>query len=123
MRKMSKELSRFSDLLGHTLTNIENKENRELVFTLGTGEKYRLYHQQDCCEDVFIEDVVGDLVDLINSPLIMAEEVSNRGDEGVDTSSTWTFYKLATMRGYVTVRWYGESSGYYSESVDWGRAK
>lgn len=38
------------------------------------------------------------------------------GDEW--DSHTWTFYRFVTMLGTVTVRWLGESNGYYSESVD-----
>lgn len=122
------ELKAFSDLVGKTLTAVENDDNERLVFTLDTGEQYKLYHYQDCCEDVQIEDIAGDLNDLVGSPILMAEEAihDRENPDGVEIPSyqdsfTWTFYKLATVKGYVTVRWYGESNGYYSESVDWAR--
>lgn len=115
----------FEGLLGATLTSVENNED-EMVFTLDNGEKYKLYHNQDCCESVSIEDIVGDLSDLVGSPLTMAEEVSNHddppsSDDYMPESYTWTYYKLATVKGYVTVRWFGSSNGYYSESVDFAK--
>lgn len=115
------KLTKFEDLLGKTLTSVENKGD-ELIFTLDSGQRCKLHHEQDCCENVRIEDVIGELADLIGLPLLMAEEVSSDEDPGpmsdYEESYTWTFYKLATIKGYVTVRWYGSSNGYYSESVD-----
>lgn len=111
----------ISVLVGKTLSGVENAGN-EVTFTSDHGEVWRLYHVPDCCENVRVEDVVGNLADLIGSPILLAQEVSDADEpppahEYVD-SYTWTFYKLATVKGDVTIRFLGESNGYYSESVD-----
>lgn len=111
----------ISDLLGLTLTHIERlKEDGGdvLLFTATDGRTFKMYHWQDCCEDVYLEDVTGNLDDLIGSPLLKAEELSNQGSSYGDDVSEWTFYHLATVKGYVTLRWFGSSNGYYSTSVD-----
>jgi len=114
-----------SELLGKTCVSVEQLGNDEIVFTLDNGEIYKLYHSQDCCESVSIDDVVGELSDLVGKPLLMAEEVSDETNPGArdtyDESFTWTFYKFATINGYVTIKWYGTSNGYYSESVDFDK--
>lgn len=119
----------FSELIGKTLANVENVNNEEIIFTTVGREKYKLYHSQDCCESVTVEEICGDLQDLIGSEILQAEEVTHEQDTNPDgvkipeyqDSLTWTFYKLATMKGYVTIRWYWESNGYYSESVDFAQ--
>lgn len=95
-------------------------DNDELIFKTACGRIYKMYHVKNCCEDVQIEEIIGNLADLINSPILMAEEVSQKDEEANEEgwSGTWTFYKLATLYGYVTIRWYGSSNGYYSEEAD-----
>lgn len=118
----------FSQLEGKTLTKIEKVINgshiEELYFST-VDEQFHMYHDQDCCESVYLEDIIGDLNDLIGKPILMAYEASNHDKvtEAIQDeykyldSETWTFYHLATIKGYVTLRWVGSSNGYYSESV------
>lgn len=100
----------------------------EIHFIADDGTKYKLYHSQDCCESVGIEDLNGNLSDLVGSPITLSDEVSNNDfvaepneDRWSDDVEQWTFYKFATLKGYVDVRWYGTSNGYYSTGVDFMR--
>lgn len=114
-------------MTGLTMASVKRstdaEENDTLEFESTCGRKFVLFHDRDCCESVTIDDIAGDLEDLVGSPLILSEEVSSadmwyeNSKEDGDESFTWTFYRFATAKGYVTVRWYGTSNGYYSESV------
>lgn len=123
-------MAELKDLIGKTLTKVEQVGEDEIVFITNEGKRYKLYHSQDCCESVTVESVTGDLADLVGEPILIAEEATsdqNPQDAKPETleyqdSFTWTFYKFATRKGYVDIRWYGESNGYYSESVDFEEA-
>lgn len=116
----------FNELVEKTLKSVENKDDEEIIFTTVDGEVFKLFHLQDCCESVTVEDICGDLRDLIDSVILVAEEVINEHDvnhNGMPAtddqySFTWTFYKIDTAKGGITIRWYGKSNGCYSESVD-----
>ncbi len=115
-------------LIGQTMTSVVNRNNNDITFTSTTGKQYMLFHSQDCCENVWIEDIIGDLEDLVGSPILVAEERSVKNNDekylilqdnpDPSASITWTFYRFATIKGTVSIRWMGSSNGYYSESVD-----
>jgi len=131
----------FESLLGKVFTNVEvDMDHSEITFIVSPTEVYKMCHVVDCCETVFIKDITGDITDLIGAPILLAEEATSNDMESLKTkfgdslvlhvlkgtmdlannagSFTWTFYKMATIKGYVDIQWYGESNGYYSESAD-----
>jgi len=111
----------ISEFVGKTFVSI-NVRDEFIDFLTDKKEKYQMYHEQDCCETVYVDDICGNIVDLLESPILKAEErTSNdnpkKGQEYYEDSFTWTFYEIATIKGSVTIKWYGESNGYYSEEV------
>lgn len=138
----------MQDLEGLVFENVHQvltSGGDELWFETFDGDTYKMLHQQDCCENVTLEEIIGDLEDLINTPIIEARasadsnrqqaelDLINDDDERLmlllksepkpeplycDDSMTWTFYIFRTIKGTVTLRWFGTSNGYYSERVD-----
>lgn len=110
------EVTIYNEMLGKIFTNVCRDEDT-IIFIGTDGKNYKFYHEQDCCEDVHIDDIIGDLHDLLGYPIIEAEEVITYATEDWG-SVTHTWYKFATTKGCVTVKWHGSSNGYYSESVN-----
>jgi hypothetical protein len=114
----------LSELIGKKVLRIEGLEkgSGEVWIFTECGQEYLFYHEQDCCESVQLNDFDGEANNLAGALIISAEEVTNSDDsekpDEYSESCTWTFYKIETDKGGIWMRWLGESSGYYSESVD-----
>ena len=106
--------------LGRIITDVLLGPDQEELWFLFNDEKknVRMYHDQDCCEDVHFSEIVGDWKDLIDTPITFFEERTQDGSDEAYDSMTWTFYEVRTAKGSATITWRGESNGYYSEEVD-----
>jgi hypothetical protein len=124
------EVTTLDGMVGATMTSIEGAVGDEqMTFVGADGRRFVFWYEHDCCASCVVEDICGDLTDLVGSPIVQAEEVTSyepepgtqpwetNKDMWTPESFTWTFYRFATANGSVTVRWLGESNGYYSESV------
>lgn len=107
----------LNDLVGKIVKKVV-EDDCEIYMLFGDGTAVRFYHDQDCCEDVHIEEVAGDWTSLYGHPLLLAE-VRTEDDEVRSNSDDiqWTFYAFRNIGGTVDVRWYGSSNGYYSVDV------
>jgi len=115
-------MTEFNIIKGKTLVSVDVDENNaKIYFHFNDKSCYKMYMSDDCCNGFWLDDVCGDWGDLIGEPLTEAEEITNADEpeepDEAQESYTWTFYKLGTIKGCVTLRWFGTSNGYYSESV------
>lgn len=101
---------KVSDFVGLTFIKIEVSDDQAQVhFWASDNKQFIMFHEQDCCENVYLEDVDGEFDFLIGTPILCAEEVTKDLSEMavIDPhkydSATWTFYHLNTKNGYVTL--------------------
>ena len=113
-------------LVGLTPTSIV-ATNDTVEIETKEGRSFRMWHEQDCCESVFIASTQGDLQSLVGVPILeVKEDIANKRPddepkyEYADDSETWTTFYLTNSKGTVRLRWCGTSNGYYSESVNFG---
>ena len=105
----------IKDMVGKKITGIYyDEENFQIMTDDGT---YAFYHEQSCCESVWLTQVDGISDKLIGSRIVIAEVVTDEKDTE-HSHITWSFYKIGTNKGMIDFRWQGESDGGYSEIVN-----
>src|SRR2546428_443005 len=89
---------------------------------------FDLYHSQDCCESVRLYDVQGDPASLLIQKLAEVKETIIEWNDGTEKPVAWptdiprpsesgtvTLFEFTGSNGaVVTLRWLGQSNGYYS---------
>ena len=105
----------IKDMVGKKIVGICYDEEN---FQIRTDDcVYAFYHEQDCCEYVWLTQVDGISDKIIGSRIVIAEVVTDEKSVA-GGSITWSFYKIGTNKGMIDFRFQGESNGYYSETVD-----
>lgn len=102
-------------LLGFTLSAVEHNQDGDevITFTRTDGVQVKMYHEQECCEHVWVEEIHGDLQALVGYPLTTAEVYTRDGDGNeYGDDQMFTFYRIGNERHMVTIRWCGESHHY-----------
>ncbi len=120
------EQTTVDDMEGHTIkyvsgvefitqNDMELKPNMEEVyFVMEDGTVFGFGHKQQCCENVCLLDVEPSSSEELRGAKIIESIVSSSSEED---PLVWTFYKIKTSKGYVTMRWGGPLS-YYGMEVD-----
>lgn len=86
-------------------------------FSHNSVDGVMMCHNQECCEEVSIEDAEGDFSSLRGAGILEAEEIVSDVSTGGDYQLC-TIYRFNTTDGELVIRWFGESNGHYSVDVD-----
>ena len=109
----------FSDIIGKKIADVQRSSD-EIEFITECGERYKMYHSQDCCENVYIDAIDGNLDGLIGGVVRDANVSTNDGSSG-GNEVLWTYYRIRTENEFCHITWRGSSNGYYSVSVKFVR--
>lgn len=117
---------KLQDIIGKSIASVKGLDegSTEVKIKFTDGSVMVFCHYQDCCEYVRLHDFELTVLDeskLVGGVVNDAREDTNDAGDYPDLfnfSGMWTFYNINTSRGCISMRWLGESNGYYSEAVD-----
>ncbi|MEK2647414.1 DUF7448 domain-containing protein [Bdellovibrio sp. BCCA] len=113
----------LSFLLGKTIISHKLVDQKSNLLLVGDdGMHYWLGGFSSDGGHVHLEDINGNLDDLLNSPILRAEEKTVLVPEDQKTHPGYTedyyfYYEISTIKGSVHMRFYGEEGAYYSASA------
>ena len=110
----------ISILVGKKITNIDDRCDGYLFHT-DDNKIYLMSHRQNCCESVGVQDISGNLQDLVGEVVSYADsdcETPPGEDVSHYDSFTFTNFHIKSGQIYVKITWLGTSNGYYGEGVD-----
>lgn len=112
----------FNILIGKTISRIVVCKDPAFVYFYTNDGNYILHYKFVCsCTVGYVEDICGDLGDLIGVPVLSASFESNvnefKPDDEHDHGTYWNFYKISTVKGYVTIRYDVSSNEFYGFEV------
>jgi hypothetical protein len=119
----------LKDLIGQTITSftgviLNNEEyisdNNVITLTCKSGDKFMIYEEIGSMYNshvhATIEEFTGDLNDILNTPIIIAE--CRSGETGTfGIGCIYYFYHIATIKGHVDIRFKCENNEYYGGYV------
>lgn len=96
----------LESLWGAVFERVVRKDDAVYFYpALKTVPALKLHHVQECCESVYLDDVVGDLKDLMHTPILDAKETYHYDKE----VGPCYFYDIRTIKGSVTLRFMHEN--------------
>ena len=100
------------EVIGKTVFHITHTPfDVHLLFTDGTAlVVYDPHFGASAAGEIVLDAVEGDLHDLMDQPIVRAEETSNGGRVS-GNEATWTRHAFSTTKGTVCFRWLGADAG------------
>lgn len=101
-------MAEIQEMIGEIFVSVQGATagSERIEFQTEDGRRFCFFHEQDCCEAVAVEEIIGDIGDLLNTPIVSATETSNEEKHPTchGLVQEWTFYDFRTHKSTVTIR-------------------
>ena len=106
--------SDFDKLVGETIVSCETDDNRSVVVLNAESGKSFCMFNGEVGTTLELVDAEDDLNSLIGKKILFCEQTTSSDED----DRTWSFVKIRGFDVDVTLRFVGDSNGYYSEAVE-----